>query len=37
MRTGDVSTNPGCVTERTTVRMGLMKPTVQVCFVVDEV
>ena len=36
MRTVDVSTNPGCVTESTTVRMDLMKLTVQVCFVVDE-
>ena len=37
MRTVDVSTNPGCVTESTTVMMGLTKLTVQVCFVVDEV
>ena len=34
MRTVDVSTNPGFVTERTIVGMGLMKLTVQVCFVV---
>ena len=36
VRTVDVSTNLGCVTERTTVGMGLMKLTVQVCSVVDE-
>ena len=36
MKTVDVSTNPGCVTESTTVGMGLMKLTVQVSFLVDK-